>query len=146
MDLVADDEVPSRSELLTYVTEGRAFVAVELDDSPAAYLLIDVVDGRAHIEQVSVSPAHARLGIGRQLIDTAAEWAAANGFAALTLTTFVEVPWNGPYYERLGFRYLSSEEETPQLREIRRHEAAAGLDAWPRAAMIRSVAAARPYR
>ena len=42
--------------------------------------------------------------------------------------------------ERLGFRYLAHEEETPGLRDIREHERAAGLDAWPRACMRRSLA------
>lgn len=41
--------------------------------------------------------------------------------------------------ERLGFRYLDREEETPGLRDIRQHERAAGLDAWPRACMRRSL-------
>lgn len=58
---------------------------------------------------------------------------------ALTLTAYTEVPWNGPYYERLGFRYLAAEEETPGLRAIRRHERAHGLDAWPRACMRRDL-------
>jgi hypothetical protein len=26
--------------------------------------------------------------------------------SALTLTTFAGIPWNGPYYARLGFRTL----------------------------------------
>jgi hypothetical protein len=33
-------------------------------------------------------------------------WAQRHGLAALTLTTFTDVPWNMPYYERLGFRHL----------------------------------------
>jgi len=54
---------------------------------------------------------------------------------ALTLTTFREVPWNGPYYQRLGFVYLTVEEETPGLRAIRSSERERGLDKWPRACM-----------
>ena len=38
------------------------------------------------------------------LIEHVAGWARAHGSPALTLTTFTEVPWNAPYYERLGFR------------------------------------------
>jgi GNAT superfamily N-acetyltransferase len=105
------------------------------------YLLLDAVDGAAHIEQVSIHPGHARQGLGRALIGRAAVWARAGGLTALTLTTYVGVPWNGPYYERLGFRYLAREEETPGLRAVREHERAAGLDAWPRAAMRRDLAA-----
>jgi GNAT superfamily N-acetyltransferase len=135
MGLVADDDPGSVDELAPYAESGRAFVAVDAGDRPVAYLLIDVVDAAAHIEQVSVHPDHARQGIGRALIESAAAWASRHRLDALTLTTYVDVPWNGPYYERLGFRYLGPDEETPGLRAIRDHERAAGLDAWPRACM-----------
>jgi hypothetical protein len=69
------------------------------------------------------------------LIERAAWWARSRGLGALTLTTYLEVPWNGPYYERLGFSYLAAGEETPGLRAIRRREQVRGLEAWPRACM-----------
>lgn len=139
MDLVADDDPGSIEELTPYAEGGRAFVSVDADDRPVGYLLLEVVDGAAHVEQVSVHPDDARQGIGRALIEWAASWASAHGHHALTLTTYVEVPWNGPYYERLGFRYLATDDETPGLRVIRDHERASGLDAWPRACMSRSL-------
>jgi hypothetical protein len=46
---------------------------------------------------------------------------------------------NGPYCERLGFRYLADGELTPSLKAIRAAEAAHGLDRWPRAAMRRDL-------
>ena len=85
----------------------------------SAYLLVDLVDGAAHIEQVSVHPDHARKGLGGALIEHAASWARARDLDSLTLTTYVAVPWNGPYYERLGFRRRTTDEETPGLRAIR---------------------------
>ena len=107
MELVADDDPGSVEDLAPYADGGRALVAVGADDKPVGYLLIDVVDAAAHIEQVSVHPHQARRGIGSELIDEAASWARAQGLRALTLTTYTDVPWNGPYYERLGFRYLA---------------------------------------
>lgn len=137
MDRVADDDPGSLPELEPYAEDGRAFVAVDATDQPLAYLLVDVVDGAAHIEQVSVLPEHARQRIGEALIERAATWARERGLTALTLTTYVEVPWNGPYYRRLGFHYLAADEETHGLRSIRDRERLAGLDAWPRASMRR---------
>ena len=139
MDLVGDDDPGSVEELTQYADEGRAFVSVGADDRPIGYLLLGVVDEAAHVEQVSVHPDHARHGIGRALVERAAAWASARGLRALTLTTYVHVPWNGPYYERLGFRYLAVDEETPGLGAIRDQERASGLDAWPRACMRRSL-------
>lgn len=139
MDMVADDDPGSVEELRPYADGGRAFVSVDAHDRPVGYVLLDVVDGAAHVEQVSVHPTRARQGVGRALIERAASWAAAHDLRELTLTTYVDVPWNGPYYERLGFRYLALEEETPGLRAIRTHEKMLGLDAWPRASMSRSL-------
>jgi len=106
-------------------------------DRPAGYLLVSVLDGAAHIDQVSVHPDHARRGIGRELLERAASWALSHGYRSLTLTTYVDVPWNGPYYERLGFRYLTAAEETAGLRAIRAHEREIGLDIWARTSMAR---------
>jgi GNAT superfamily N-acetyltransferase len=139
MALVADDDPGSVEELMPYAIDGGAFVAVDSTDRPVAYLIVDAVDGAAHIEQVSVDPGHRGRRIGRALIERAGSWAHGQGLSGVTLTTYVEVPWNGPYYERLGFRYLTADEETPGLRAIREHERRSGLDAWPRACMHRHV-------
>jgi GNAT superfamily N-acetyltransferase len=143
MDAIADDDPGSVEELLPYAESGRALVAVDLEDRAIGYLLLDLVDGAAHIEQVSVHPDHARQRIGQALIEQAASWARSHGLEALTLTTYREVPWNGPYYERLGFVYLTAEEETPGLRAIRECERRHGLDRWPRACMRLSVGVPR---
>lgn len=137
MAAIADDDPGSVAELAVYQSAGRAWVAVDDGDRPVAYLVAEVVDGCAHIEQVSVRTSHARRGLGRALVETLAEWAAARGLPALSLTTYEAVPWNAPYYERLGFRVLVDAEIGDELRAIRRAEAARGLDAWPRVAMIR---------
>jgi len=125
--------------MLAYVRDGRAWVTADADDRPIAYLLARRVDGVSHVEQVSVDPAHAGQGLGAGLIEHVADWARAHGSPALTLTTFADVAWNAPYYERLGFRRLPDGELTPGLREIRAEEAAHGLDEWPRLAMRRDL-------
>lgn len=135
MDAVADDEPLPVDELAAYQSDGRAWVYTDDDDRPVAYLLVAVVDGHAHIEQVSVRPEHARRGVGRRLIDIAREWARARDLPALSLTTYADVPWNAPYYARLGFKVLPPDELTAGLRALRADEAAKGLDAWPRVTM-----------
>lgn len=136
---VAGDEPATIETLAGYLRAGLAWVVVDNSDQPVAYLIAEPVDGCLHVEQVSVHPDHAGHGLGRQLIDRAGLTAADRGLPALTLTTFVDVPWNGPYYERCGFRYLALAEETPGLRAIRAHEASLGLDRWPRTCMRREM-------
>uniref|UniRef100_UPI0034DE1FD0 GNAT family N-acetyltransferase n=1 Tax=Streptomyces flavofungini TaxID=68200 RepID=UPI0034DE1FD0 len=108
-----------------------------------AYLVSQALErGAEHIEQVSVHPRAARQGVGRALIEHVAARARAEGGAALTLTTFADVPWNAPYYARIGFRPLTEAELTPALRAVRAHEAELGLDRWPRLCMRREPAGA----
>ncbi len=118
---------------------GRLWVITEADDRPVGFLITDVIDGCLHIEQVSVDPGSARRGMGRALLDYAAERAAAADVPAVTLTTFAEVPWNAPYYLRCGFRALDDAEVTAGLRAIRQREDSIGMDRWRRVCMRRDL-------
>ena len=62
------------------------------------------------------------------LIDHLAGWAVRRGLPALTLITFRGVPWNAPYYERLGFRELASGEVTPGLAALWAADRGTGRD------------------
>ncbi|MEU9570882.1 GNAT family N-acetyltransferase [Streptomyces massasporeus] len=135
MPEIADDDPPALDTLERYRRAGRCWVAVDEGDLPVAHLLAEPVDGALHIEQVSVHPRAARRGVGRALLAHAADRAREEGLTALTLTTFTEVPWNAPYYARLGFRPLPEADLTPGLRAIRATEAGHGLDRWPRVCM-----------
>ncbi|MFB7668012.1 GNAT family N-acetyltransferase [Kitasatospora sp. NPDC056138] len=137
MPEIAEDEPPALDELARYQRSDLAWVAVDADDRPVAYVVAEPVDGNLHVEQVTVHPEFGRQGIGRALLEHLAVHAAERRMPALTLTTFVQVPWNAPYYERCGFRPLEQSSLTPGLREIRRREAEHGLDRWPRVCMIR---------
>ena len=139
MDAIADDDPPAETVLLASIDEGCCWVAADAGDRAVAYCIVRVVDDAGHIEEVSVHPDHARRGLGRALIDHAERWAAARGLLALTLTTFANVPWNQPYYERLGFRVMPPGSLGDGLLRLRQREAAAGLDRWPRVAMSRPV-------
>ncbi|WFE39548.1 GNAT family N-acetyltransferase [Micromonospora sp. WMMD998] len=139
MRLVADMPPPPLDTLAAAQRAGRLRVAVDAADRPVAFALVDLVDGAAHVRQLSVDPAYARRGIGRGLLDDVAGWAAAQGLPALTLTTFRSVPWNAPYYARCGFRELTGAELTPGLVRLLVAEAALGLDPADRVAMRRSV-------
>lgn len=139
MDAIADDDPPSTTTLAGLQAAGRAWVSTDDADEPVAYLLVEVIDASAHIDQVSVHPRAARQGLGRALIEAVASWAREHGLKALTLTTYRDVPWNRPYYERLGFQIVDEAHITPGLRRLRAQEAAAGLDRWPRVVMRRSL-------
>ena len=90
---------------------------------PAGFVRLEIVDNQAHMAQLSVSPQYARQGIGRQLVNAAIAWAAEAGFHSMTLTTFAHIPFNAPFYASCGFSELPHEQWTPELAELRQHEA-----------------------
>jgi len=63
-------------------------------------------------------------GVGRRLIGHVIAWARAEGFVSLSLTTFRNVPWNGPFYASLGF---VEDDRLSALQAILRAEADKGL-------------------
>jgi GNAT superfamily N-acetyltransferase len=134
LDVVAEDDPPTAEAIAEHIGRATAWTAV-LDSAVAGYVLASVVDGEGHLDQVSVRRAAAGRGIGSRLIDQVCRWAAGEGYDAVSLTTFVEVPWNGPYYERLGFRALEDASCGPQLMAIRQAERRSGIEAAPRTAM-----------
>jgi GNAT superfamily N-acetyltransferase len=145
MDVVAEDDPPAEDDLAAYVRAGRAWVIEDQPNRPVGYVLVDVLDGAAHVEQVSVHPDAAGRGLGAELIDRVERWARENDLDAVTLTTFRDVPWNGPYYERLGFRVLDETEIGPELDDRRTHEATEGLDPALRVCMRRRSESARTW-
>ena len=139
MPEIAYDDPGTVPELEPFRAGGHAWVAVDGANRPVAYLISVVVDGCAHVEQVSVAPAHARRGLGAALIDHLAAVAATEGRPAVTLTTFRDVPWNAPYYERLGFRVIAPADQGPELAALVAEEAERIPGDAPRVAMGRAV-------
>ena len=139
MGLVADAPVPDLATYLEAHRAGRLLVASSSTGLLVGFVRIEIVDGDAHVEQVSVHPDHQRQGVGRALLEAAEQWARAHDHARMTLTTFRDVPWNGPFYARLGWDVLPEHAWRPELAAARHHERALGLDQWPRQAMFKQV-------
>jgi GNAT superfamily N-acetyltransferase len=154
---IAADDPFSVAELSAYIAAGAAWVAVpvsgqhgggdDVDDrgsgsgggggAALGYAAASVLDGHGHLDQVSVGERQGRRGVGRALVETVCAWAAAQGFDAVTLTTFRDVAWNAPLYARWGFATLDEHQLGPELSALRRAERARGLDLVPRVAMRR---------
>jgi GNAT superfamily N-acetyltransferase len=135
MESIADAEPASVDTLVAYAQADRSWVALDGNGHPVGYVIADVVDGNAHIEQISVRPDHQGTGVGRALIHRVREWAEATGSTAITLSTFITVPWNGPLYAHLGFVPIPEIELGPELRAVREAETRHGLDPTARVCM-----------
>src|SRR5262245_5541952 len=138
MPEVAAHEPDPAEVLARYVQAGRAWV-VTLDDTPVGYGVVSVVDGNAHLEQLSVHPDAGRHGLGTRLLHHICAWAREQGYTAVTLSTFADLPWNAPFYAKHGFRVMTGAEIGPQLSSVRSEGTARGLDPERRVCMSAAV-------
>ena len=100
--------------------------ALDEQGPPVGFAHVLVIDGHAHLEQLSVRPEHQRQGIGAALTRAAIDEARAQGFDRLSLCTYRDVPWNGPFYRSLGFAEV--DELEPYEQRIRQKERDLRLD------------------
>jgi GNAT superfamily N-acetyltransferase len=114
---------------------GRLWVATDAAGVPVGFALASLLGDAAHLDELDVHPDHGRRGLGRALVAEVVAWARAQGFAAITLTTLRQVPWNAPFYESLGFHVLADAGLSPELRALLREEIERGLPAEQRVAM-----------
>lgn len=135
MDEIADDDPPAADLLEAHIANESAWVAVAADGRIVGYALASMVDGEGHLDQVSVADDAGRQGIGTALIEEVSAWTRQQGAVTVTLTTFRDVAFNGPYYMSLGFVALADGECGPELAAIRGNEIDLGLDIAPRIAM-----------
>lgn len=137
---VTDGDVTSIDDFTACEKTGLLWVAADADDAPIGFAFVEIIGGQTHLDELAVHPDHGRRGIGAALVRTAIDWADTNGYAAVTLTTFRDVPWNMPFYERLGFRVLGASELTPALREVVDAETRRGLPPEKRVVMRYDIA------
>ncbi len=113
---------------------GHSLVAVA-GGKLAGFLLTEALDDTLFIVEISVHQAWQGKGIGRAMIAKIVDHARHAAYPALTLTTFRDVPWNAPFYRRLGFRMLNEQTLPAGLAAKRQQETAHGLAPETRCAM-----------
>ncbi len=115
--------------------EARLWVARAETGLPVGFALLESRGRDACLEELDVDPAYGRRGLGRRLVEAARDAARERGHRRLVLTTFRDVPWNAPFYLRLGFRVVGESELDPGLEALCRQDAEAGLDLARRVVM-----------
>ena len=131
------NETTSHDELQKAQREGRLWV-VRADDTAVGFAHVSVIESStAHLAEIDVLPEHGRRGLGTRLVEEVCRWAGSTGHESVTLTTFRDIRWNMPFYERLGFRVVPNADLSPALRAVVQDETRRGLDASRRVAMKR---------
>lgn len=114
---------------------GTLWVALA-EDVPVGFALVRLLTADLpHLEELDVLPEHGRRGIGTALVRTVVAWAHRSRYRQVTLTTFRDVPWNMPFYSRLGFEEVDAGPLEPELAAIVQDEHDRGLDRTRRVIM-----------
>lgn len=136
LDVVADGFSPPFDDYRRAIDAGTAWLAETAAIEPAGFALAGMLDGAGHLIELDVAPGHGRRGLGRALVAVVRNWARDRGLRELVLTTFRDVPFNGPFYRAQGFVPFQPGADRPGLLAVRAHEVAIGFDAAaPRVAM-----------
>jgi GNAT superfamily N-acetyltransferase len=137
------NETTSEDDFRQAQADGRLWVALA-GNIPVGFAHVEVLDsGVAHLEEMDVHPDHGRRGLGTRLVEAVCAWAASAGYPAVTLTTFRDVPWNMPFYARLGFHEVPPRELSADVLAVVEDEARRGLDPARRVVMRRGSAVRR---
>lgn len=127
MEEIAEGEPTPGTILEERAKAGRLCIALAASGEVAGFLIWSPKDGLAYIEEVSVHPDHAGHRLAARLIDELANEVRGH-MPALSLATFRDVPWNAPYYARVGFVEMPQDKVGPAHQESWLHQAENGLD------------------
>jgi GNAT superfamily N-acetyltransferase len=122
-----DDEPLSIDFVRQRFQAGQVWVAVDPDDVMVGFAIAREVDDTIYLQEMDVDPTHGRRGIGAALAKTVIEWARLHDYHAVSLSTFRYLPWNAPFYAKLGFQILAESELTVGFQQIKQQELEAGL-------------------
>lgn len=127
-------------ELAELIAENSVWVAATVENDVAVgFIILTTLGDNAHVEELDVLPEFGQCGLGAALLEHACGRAAERGFHAVTLSTFRDVPWNAPFYQKRNFRNLDAVEFTPEMIRLREIEDAKGLPVDRRVVMIRQL-------
>ncbi len=108
------------------VSKKQVWVACA-DESPVGFVVASHLESGCLLEELDVVADHGGRGLGRRLVAAVLDWAKEHQYSTVILSTFRDVPWNAPFYARLGFETIPEDEFTPDLHQLRKNELAAAL-------------------
>lgn len=123
LDSLAGRDPAPETVYRPFLDAGGLFVAVAPDDTAIGYCVVGTVEREGYLDEIDVIPAFGQRGVGDALLQTAETAAVQRGHSRLRLTTFADVPWNGPWYRRRGYRPIDPDEAGDGLRQIWRRQA-----------------------
>ena len=132
--MVATHEVTPASFYATHLPSGLIWVATHRE-TPIGFASCEIFGEELHLWALAVRLNDQKRGAGTALVAAVVAEARGRKLRAVTLTTFRDIAWNGPFYRRLGFAEAPQDDTEPRLAGLKAHEASRGLDVANRCAM-----------
>ncbi|MDE0753081.1 MAG: GNAT family N-acetyltransferase [Woeseiaceae bacterium] len=127
--------VTEPDDLLSAQQDERLWIAVNEKKRVVGFVAADLVDGEAYLQDLGVLPEFGKKGIGTRLVAVVVGWARDSGFSSLGLVTFKHLPWNAPFYAKLGFIVMDAPEYGPGFSKLFDDEKRLGINIENRVAM-----------
>lgn len=132
---LADTDVADAAQHRHAIEHAHVWVAESATVQLAGFVRALTIGKQLHIEELSVSRSFQGQGAGSQLISATIAYARRQRLQAVTLTTFRDVPWNAPFYERMGFVVVEPDASEAYLIDALQKEVEHGFPAERRCAM-----------
>ena len=81
-----------------------------------------------HLDEISVRPNYGQQGIGSALVKEVIKKSLTLSLKGISLTTFSDIPWNAPFYEKLGFEILEENNIPRHVQTMLNEERRIGWD------------------
>jgi GNAT superfamily N-acetyltransferase len=132
---LADSSLLSIDDHIQLISKAYGFVSVNPENQVTGFLYAEKHVQDLYIIELDVDGAFQKQGIGRKLLEHTIDFARKYDFSSVTLTTFNDVIWNRPFYEKLGFQKLDATDLPDYLHKKILHEVECGFPRESRCAM-----------
>jgi len=136
---IADAEPMALETVDRKIAAREIIVAVDATATCVGFVMFEPQPARIYVQELDVLTSHAGRRIGAALIEQVAQLARERQLTQLVLSTYRDVPWNAPYYRRLGFRNIDTAGLDAALSARRDAHIARGLDESQRLFMRREL-------
>ena len=119
---VTDSQVHQQS-----ISQALAWLVEDISGRILGFCYAQQLADSLYLAEISSHPDARGMGVGRMLVIHSRQVAAQRGLSGVTLTTYRDIFWNGPWYQRQGFIVLEPSSLCSELSDIVQSQTAALL-------------------
>lgn len=132
---LADGPTVDTEFLAAMARSQHLWLAVNRNDEPIGFVGGENIESNFHLVEISVAQPYQGRGVGKILMGQMIEEVRRMGYKAITLTTYRNLPWNGPWYARMGFNEVRIVDMPPEYWKVWQIETQHGFNMSTRCLM-----------